>query len=253
MKCWCWLLLLFCSTAWSHPLIRVGGYPYAPFVVKESENRYRGLTLDLISALNEVQQEVRFVFVPTSATHRYQALALGRFSLMLFEDIRWNWDAEQVHMTPPLLLGGEIYVALKVPGRDQTFFEHIDQRKLIGVTGYHYGFADFNANADALKQRFRITLVKDNATAIQGLFKGRGEVAILNLAYLNQFSQQYPELAAQLLRSDKWDQQYELRALLSPTADISTRQLETWLAELKKSGTLARLWTKYGVQHQAAP
>lgn len=57
----------------------------------------------------------------------------------------------------------------------------------------------------------------------------------------------------QLLRSDKWDQQYELRALLSPTADISTRQLETWLAELKKSGTLARLWTKYSVQHQAAP
>ncbi|GAJ48547.1 putative ABC transporter substrate-binding protein [Aeromonas salmonicida subsp. masoucida NBRC 13784] len=97
---------MFCSTAWSHPLIRVGGYPYAPFVVKESENRYRGLTLDLISALNEVQQEVRFVFVPTSATYRYQALALGRFSLMLFEDIRWNWDAEQVHMTPPLLLGG---------------------------------------------------------------------------------------------------------------------------------------------------
>ncbi|GAJ48548.1 putative ABC transporter substrate-binding protein [Aeromonas salmonicida subsp. masoucida NBRC 13784] len=140
-----------------------------------------------------------------------------------------------------------------MPGRDQTFFEHIDQRKLIGVTGYHYGFADFNANADALKQRFRITLVKDSATAIQGLFKERGEVAILNLAYLNQFSQQYPELATQLLRSDKWDQQYELRALLSPTADISTRQLETWLAELKKSGTLARLWTKYGVQHQAAP
>lgn len=87
------------------------GLPLCPFVVKESENRYRGLTLDLISALNEVQQEVRFVFVPTSATYRYQALALGRFSLMLFEDIRWNWDAGQVHMTPPLLLGAK-YMSL---------------------------------------------------------------------------------------------------------------------------------------------
>lgn len=193
------------------------------------------------------------MFVPTSASHRYQALAFGRFSLMLFEDIRWDWNADQVRMTRPLLLGGEIYVALKAPGRDQSFFEHLEQRRLIGVTGYHYGVADFNATPEELKQRFDITLVKDNISALQGLFKGRGEVAMLNLSYLNQFSKQYPQQAARLLRSDKWDQQYELRALLSPTASVSASQLEAWLAALQSSGRLTRLWTKYGVQHQAAP
>ncbi|ATM00112.1 transporter substrate-binding domain-containing protein [Aeromonas bestiarum] len=253
MKRWCCWLLLLCSTAWSHPLIKVGGYPYAPFVVKEGDNSYRGLTLDLIAELNEIQRDVRFVFVPTSASHRYQALALGRFSLMLFEDIRWDWNADQVRMTRPLLLGGEIYVALKAPGRDQSFFEHLEQRRLIGVTGYHYGVADFNATPAELKQRFDITLVKDNISALQGVFKGRGEVAMLNLSYLNQFSKQYPQQAARLLRSDKWDQQYELRALLSPTASVSASQLEAWLAALQSSGRLTRLWTKYGVQHQAAP
>lgn len=253
MKHWCCLVLLLCSTAWSHPLIKVGGYPYAPFVVKEGENSYQGLTLDLIDELNAIQQDVRFVFVPTSAPHRYQALALGRFSLMLFEDIRWDWNADQVRMTRPLLLGGERYVALKAPGRDQSFFDQLDQRQLIGVNGYHYGIANFNATPDELKRHFTITLVKDNISVLQGLFKGRGEVAILNLSYLNEFSKQYPQQAARLLQSDKWDQQYELRALLSPTAGVSTSQLETWLTELQRSGRLARLWTKYGVQHQVAP
>lgn len=78
MKRWCWLLLLLCCTAWGHPLIRVGGYPYAPFVVKDDSGHYRGLTLDLIALLNDIQQDVHFVFVPTSAptaTRRWPSAA----------------------------------------------------------------------------------------------------------------------------------------------------------------------------------
>lgn len=253
MKRWCWLLLLLCCGAWGHPVIRVGGYPYAPFVIKDANDGYHGLTLDLIAQLNDIQRDVRFVFVPTSATHRYQALALGRFSLILFEDIHWDWHADEVLMTRPLLLGGEIYVALKAPGRDQSFFDHLEQRQLIGVSGYHYGIADFDATPGNMKRRFNITLVKDNVSALQGLFKGRGEVAIINLSYLNQFEQEQPELAARLLRSDKWDQQYALRALLSPDSRVSVQQLELWLDALEKSGKLASLWTRYGVQNQVAP
>ena len=253
MKRWCWLWLLLCCTAWGHPLIRVGGYPYAPFVIKDDGGRYRGLTLDLIALLNDIQQDVHFVFVPTSAPHRYKALALGRFSLMLFEDIRWDWNADQVRISRPLLLGGERYVALKAPGRDQSFFDNLAQRQLIGVSGYHYGIADFDATPGNMKRRFNITLVKDNVSALQGLFKGRGEVAIINLSYLNQFEKEQPELAVRLLRSDKWDQQYALRALLSPDSRVSVQQLELWLNALEKSGKLASLWTRYGVQNQVAP
>ena len=44
------------------------------------------------------------MFVPTSAptaTRRWPY----RFSLMLFEDIRWDWNADQVRISRPLLLG----------------------------------------------------------------------------------------------------------------------------------------------------
>jgi len=146
MRHWCWFLLLFSLSGWSHPLIKVGGYPYAPFVVKISDSHYEGLTLDLIDQLNEIQQEVKFIFVPTSAANRYKALDLGRFSLMLFEDSKWGWQTAKLKMTAPFLGGGEVYVALNKAGRDQRFFDDPSQHHLIGVTGYHYGVGQFNAD-----------------------------------------------------------------------------------------------------------
>lgn len=176
MRYWCWFLLLFSLSGWSHPLIKVGGYPYAPFVVKLPDSSYEGLTLDLIAKLNEIQQEVRFVFVPTSAANRYKALDLGRFSLMLFEDTKWGWDTDKFKMTAPFLGGGEVYVALNKTGRDQRFFDDPSRHHLIGVTGYHYGVGQFNADPLYLQRKLNITLVKDNVSALQALLKGRGVV-----------------------------------------------------------------------------
>ncbi|MFQ1996526.1 substrate-binding periplasmic protein [Aeromonas veronii] len=253
MKYWCWLLLLLSLPGWSYSLIKVGGYPYAPFVVKLSDSHYEGLTLDLIAKLNEIQQEVRFVFVPTSAANRYKALDLGRFSLMLFEDTKWGWDTDKFKITAPFLGGGEVYVALNKTGRDQRFFDDPSRHHLIGVTGYHYGVGQFNADPLYLQRKLNITLVKDNVSALQALLKGRGEVAILNVSYLNQYLLAHPDTADQLLISQKWDQQYQHRAILHPEAPITPAQLEQWLAALQQKGELDRLWTKYGVQQYATP
>lgn len=253
MRYWCWFLLLFSLSGWSHPLIKVGGYPYAPFVVKISDSHYEGLTLDLIDQLNEIQQEVKFIFVPTSAANRYKALDLGRFSLMLFEDSKWGWQTAKLKMTAPFLGGGEVYVALNKAGRDQRFFDDPSQHHLIGVTGYHYGVGQFNADPVYLQRKLNITLVKDNISALQALLKGRGEVAIINVSYLNQYLLAHPGTAEQLLISQKWDQHYQYRAILHPAAPITPAQLEQWLAALQQKGELDRLWTKYGVQQHATP
>ncbi|MFB2866331.1 substrate-binding periplasmic protein [Aeromonas sp. MdU4] len=253
MKNWCWLLLLFSLSGWSHPLIKVGGYPYAPFVIKVSDHDYEGLTLDLIAKLNEIQQEVKFIFVPTSAANRYKALALGRFSMMLFEDVKWGWSSDQFRMTAPFLGGGEVYVALARSDRDQHFFDDPARHHLIGVTGYHYGVGQFNADPAFLQRTLNIILVKDNISALQALLKGRGEIAILNVSYLNQYLLTHPKARERLLISQKWDQHYQHRAILAPDAEITPHQLEQWLAILQEKGELDHLWTKYGVQDHATP
>ncbi|TEW31592.1 transporter substrate-binding domain-containing protein, partial [Escherichia coli] len=111
----------------------------------------------------------------------------------------------------------------------------------------------FNADPLYLQRKLNITLVKDNVSALQALLKGRGEVAILNVSYLNQYLLAHPDTADQLLVSQKWDQQYQHRAILHPEALITPAQLEQWLAALQQKGELDRLWTKYGVQQHATP
>ena len=137
--------------------------------------------------------------------------------------------------------------------RPQRFFDDPSQHHLIGVTGYHYGVGQFNADPVYLQRKLNITLVKDNVSALQALLKGRGEVAILNVSYLNQYLLANPDTADQLLISQKWDQQYQHRAILHPEAPITPAQLEQWLAVLQQKGELDRLWTKYGVQQHATP
>jgi len=253
MKYWCCLLLVFSLSGWCRPLIKVGGYPYAPFVVKQSDSHYEGLTLDLIEQLNKIQHEVTFLFVPTSATNRYKALELGRFSLMLFEDTKWGWQADNVLMTEPFLGGGEVYVALHQAGRDQRFFDDLARHHLIGVSGYHYGVGQFNADPVYLQRMLTITLVKDNISALQALLKGRGDIAIINVSYLNQYLLAHPDAINKLLVSEKWDQQYQHRAIFHATSAVTPAQLEQWLTALQQKGTLDRLWTKYGVQQHATP
>ena len=56
------IALLLVLPAQCQSLIRVGGYPFSPFVSKDHDN-YSGITLDLIEALNKSQQNYRFEFV----------------------------------------------------------------------------------------------------------------------------------------------------------------------------------------------
>ncbi|MFR9718655.1 substrate-binding periplasmic protein [Aeromonas diversa] len=249
-----WLigLGLFCAFfSWGTVEIKVGGYPFAPFVEKRSDGGWQGLTLDLIAALNAGQSDFRFIFVPTSSANRYEALQLGRFDMMLFEDINWGWSSERIMVSPPFLYDGERYVALSNPTRDQRLFDRIDKLRLIGVKGYHYGFADFEGDPVILQRRYDILLVKDNVSIIKALLLERGDVGIITQAYLLRYLAHHPELKDRLLISQRWDQKYQLRALLHPSSRLSLPMLQRYLSELEQKGELARLWQAYGLNAMA--
>ncbi|QCG48505.1 substrate-binding periplasmic protein [Aeromonas schubertii] len=245
-----WLIGLgfcFACFAWGTVEVKVGGYPFAPFVEKRADGGWQGLTLDLIEALNAGQSDYHFLFVPTSSANRYEALQLGRFDMMLFEDVNWGWSSERIMISPPFLFDGERYIALNKPGRDQRLFDQIDKLRLIGVKGYHYGFADFEGDPAILQQRYDILLVKDNVSIIKALLLGRGDVGIITQAYLQRYLDQHPELRKQLLISHNWDQRYQLRALIHPASRVSLPMLQHYLGELEQKGVLTKLWQAYGL------
>ena len=149
------------SHAWAAERVNVGVYPFLPFVDPSG-----GLTADLVHAMNAFQKDYQFQLVSTSANRRYRDMADGSFNVMFFENIKWGWDPKSVSATKVFLHGdGEVYVARSEPARGQEYFQTLQDKHLLATTGYHYGFANFEADPAILAQKYKITRTTRSAFA----------------------------------------------------------------------------------------
>lgn len=223
--------------------VRVGAYPFLPFVDRSS-----GLTLDLMQAMNAFQKDYRFEWVSTSANRRYRDMASGAFSVMLFENIKWGWDAQEVDASRVFLRGdGEVYVARSAPGRGQSYFQTLEDKEILGVLGYHYGFADFEADQTALAKKFRVTFSADNAVSLRNLRAGYGDVAVITKSYLLRYLVTHPEAKSQLLISDRMDQAYAHTAVVKKGSKPTVQEINALLTRMEAAGVLKKLWARYGM------
>lgn len=231
------------STAEPGQTVNVGGYVFPPFV-----DNHAGVTHDLIQAMNAFQSQYKFVFVPTSAGRRYKDMRDGKFTIMLFESAAWGWENEPVDQSRVFLRGdGEVYVALAKAGRDQRFFQELSKHTLIGVMGYHYGFANFNAAPAELAKKFRITFADDSEAMLRMLLKERGDIAVVTKSYLQAYLLRHPELRGKLLVSEQLDQAYNHTILARKGSVPGVKELEKILDGMEKAGLLKKLWNQYGI------
>lgn len=96
-------LILICLAlavpAFAQPgTIQVGGNRSPPFVIVEDDG-HSGVTLDVIEALNEIQDEYEFRFFHTSSKRRYLHHDEGMYDVILFEDKQWQWRDRPVSGT----------------------------------------------------------------------------------------------------------------------------------------------------------
>lgn len=187
--------------------IRIGGYPFPPFV-EVIDGQPGGLTLDLIAAANKAQTRYRLEFVPTVAQQRYAGLEGGRFDLILFESPDWGWPREKIAVAATLHEGSEIYVALAEPGRDQNFFGSLAERRIAIVRGFHYGFAGMRTGGAATDGRFDILETPEPGDSLQAVLDGEAEIAVLNDVFLKRLLTEVPEMKETLLIGDTPDQRY---------------------------------------------
>lgn len=239
------LLVSLCalSHGWAAQTVRVGAYPFLPFVDKSS-----GLTFDLVKAMNAFQSDYQFEVVNTSPNRRYQDMARGAFSIMLFENAKWGWDPSAVDSSKVFLRGdGEVYVARSAPGRGQEFFQMLDEKKLLVVLGYHYGFANYVTDQDILASKYQITFSADNATSLRNLLAGHGDVAVITKSYLSRFLVENPSARSKLLVADQMDQTYDHTILVKSGSKPSAKEMDALLARMESAGVLKKLWAKYGI------
>jgi len=248
-------VLIFTSAAISQEPteVMVGMYPFAPFVEQRDAldtEAVSGMTIDLLEILNKSQNNYYFNAVLIPPNRRYQSYDRGDYDVIFYENKAWGWQDYNIDVSKVYQAGGEVYVALKHSGRGQEYFNRFDDKRMMGILGFHYGFANFNADEKFLHKKFNMSLFNDNDKILTKLLKQRGDILVITNAYLQRYLKNHPGVKERLLISEKLDQEYNHTVLVRPESVISIAEINQMLDDLAASGKMKLLFDKYGIsQH----
>ena len=239
------LTLLLVQPLFAEQRVGVGAYHFPPYAVKPESASPGGLLPELLAALNQLQGDYRFELVATSVTRRYRDLESGRFDLILFESPSWGWQGIEHSALDLKIEDAEVYVARNEAGRDQRYFDQLKGKRMALYSGYHYGFADFNADKQFLAEHYDAVLTYSHDSNLIMLLRGRADIAVITRSYLQLYRDRHPERSSALLVSERVDQVYQHHALFRPHAPLGPDQFERLLQTLNKQDQLSPLLRRY--------
>ena len=251
-RCWLFCCCLLAGSVQADAVtVKVGGYLFPPYVDVAANGDAFGLAPDLLAALNRSQSEFRFHFVLTSPNRRFQDFAAGRFDMMLFEDQRWGWANTVMEPTTPFLRDGDVFVSQS--HRHPSYFAELTGKRIFAVRGYHYAFANYNADPEHLKQRFGVDLLDPRGPSLdrglQAVANGQAELMMVTESYLNYYFQQRPDMRDRLLIANELDSTYRHGALVRRQSTFNAARFDQLLDLLRSNGELAQLTGHYGINH----
>jgi len=236
------LLLLVASSAYSKEVVKVGLAHFPPYI-EARETKVTGLAIDMLNLMNQHQDTYEFVPVRTTASTRHREFSAGRHDMSLFDNLSWGWGSLYVEASDEYLNGGEVYIAQAKPGRDESYFTDFKNKKMIGMLGYHYAFADFNAEPEYLRETYHMELTQSNNGSIKMVMAGnRGDIAVVTKAFLFKYLNEHPEDRNKLLISKKLDQEYHFVSIIRKGIKPTVKELNNLLQQLKDNGSLPNLW-----------
>jgi ABC-type amino acid transport substrate-binding protein len=141
----------------------------------------------------------------------------------------------------------EIFVAQRLPDRQQNYFADLSGKRLALFSGYHYEFANFNAEPRYLAQNYNATLTYSHDSNLLMVLRGRADIALVTRSYLNDYFLRNLNVAKELLVSDRIDQVYHHYAILRPAAPISGEAFGKLLQGLRDNGQMLRIFDPYKI------
>ncbi|MCJ9429706.1 transporter substrate-binding domain-containing protein [Kordiimonas marina] len=224
--------------------IKVGGYQFEPFV-----GGAHAVTPALIERLNKIQSDYHFVFVPIPAQRRYQLMRSGAIDVLMFEMPTWGWaDAGiSVEVTRPILSGHEVFVARKGSWDASLKPDDRLKRRMALTLGYHYAFADFDADQKFLKSHFDVMFAETQTQGLKYLVAGTVDLAIVSDMFLACSQKRDKALAGKVEIIPPHDQDYHLPLMVRAGAPITAANLGAMLDTLKRSGQLHSFFEHQGL------
>jgi ABC-type amino acid transport substrate-binding protein len=231
--------------------ITVGVYHFPPVASVDNNGESTGLLGDLLQELEQAHPTVSFRVFHTSPKRRYLDFDAGLYDVIFFESPDWGWTEKEVDISRPILADEELYVALKKPGRDSSFFDDLHSRSIVAISGYHYGFTGFETDNSVLEEKFDIEFSDSHSRNINLIKADRpsvAEVAIVSYSYLQRHLARHPEDWDKLLISNKPDQRYQLSIIVRKGGAASADEMLRLLAPLVENGRYRQLVEKWGLQ-----
>lgn len=228
-------------------LVRVGAAHFPPYTVRPEQGADTGLLPQLVEALNGLQSDYQFVLVPTSIPRRFRDFEQSRVDMAIFENPAWGWQNIPHTSVDMGLEDAEIFVAQREPGRDQEYFADLKGKRLALFSGYHYAFADFNADPKYLADTYNATMTYSHDSNLLMVLRGRADIALITRSYLSDYLARNVDTAQQLYASDRIDQVYHHYALIRPNAPITGDAFAQLLGRLRDNGQLLKIFDPYRI------
>ena len=246
------LLLAALAASWVLPaqaaqLVRVGAAHFPPYTVRPENGADTGLLPQMVEALNRLQSDYKFVLVPTSIPRRFGDFKQGRIDMAIFENPEWGWKEIPHNDVDMGLEDAEIFVAQREDGRQQNYFADLSGKRLALFSGYHYEFANFNADPKFLAQNFKATLTYSHDSNLLMVLRGRADSALVTRSYLSDYLLRNEKVRDELLVSQRIDQVYHHYAILRPTAPITGEEFSKLLQRLRDSGEMLKIFDPYRI------
>ena len=232
-------------------IVKVGGYDFPPYVQEES-GKFKGLTLDLLEMMNAFQSEYRFQFVPTSSMRRYKDFKDRVYDAILFESVDWGWNDIPVDVSRVYAHDGEVFVARAQPGRTQAYFDDLKGKSLQVFLGYHYPFAQYNADPEYLLQAFNARTTVSHDANIRSVLAGRADLAVVTRSFLQKHLRDNPASIPRLLVSHKIEHSYRHTILIRKDIKPSVSEINAILEQMEQAGYISILLGKYGIEQTPA-
>ncbi|MDO6762923.1 transporter substrate-binding domain-containing protein [Agarivorans sp. 1_MG-2023] len=240
-KGWCLCLLMWPIGLFAAPIeIKVGGYDFPPYVSHNvSTNRYSGVSLDILRALNHLQDKFTFRFVSTSRHNRHAAFTRKRFDLILFENLEWGWQSLNVQQSLPLVLDKNLLLTHQqnVSGQDQLF-----------APGHNYTVVLFDAayqSQHLSDEGFAVNSCSHVMNCIKLVVKRRADFTMVNESFYLPLTRQKPSLLQSLKSIAHFSPVHSLHALQRADSSLSVEQLNFFFKQLSLSGELQAILSQY--------
>jgi ABC-type amino acid transport substrate-binding protein len=227
--------------------VRVGAAHFPPYTVRPESGADTGLLPQLVEALNQLQTDYQFVLVPTSIPRRFNDFKDGRVDMAIFENPNWGWKDIPHTLVDMGLEDAEIFVAQKKPDRDENYFKDLTGKRLALYSGYHYEFANFNADPKYLADAYKATLTYSHDSNLLMVLRARADIALVTRSYLSDYLLRNEKVGEQLLVSQRIDQVYHHYALIRPQAPITGEAFGQLLQGLRNNGQMLKIFDPYKI------